>query len=267
MNNLGLVGEKLGHSISPAIHQFIFDYLKINGIYSLLEIDKKDSNNIIEEIEKRDITGFNVTVPYKEKIISQLDTISSEAQKIGAVNTVVLKNGKYEGYNTDYFGIIKMFEGIEVENKICYILGSGGAAKALIVALHDLKAKNIYVVTRDINNKNMIKEKFPYIDMISYSAIEEGDILVNATPVGMYPKIDNTPISENDIKKFKIAVDIIYNPRNTLFLNLAKKHGLTAINGLSMLIQQALKAEEIWQNKELSDNLYDELLKFLKGEN
>ena len=113
----------------------------------------------------------------------------------------------------------------------------------------------------------MIKEKFPYIDMISYSAIEEGDILVNATPVGMYPKIDNTPISENDIKKFKIAVDIIYNPRNTLFLNLAKKHGLTAINGLSMLIQQALKAEEIWQNKELPDNLYDELLKFLKGEN
>ena len=266
MVKFGLVGEKLGHSISPMIHRFIFSYLKSDGTYSLLEIEKEKSDNIIEEVKKREIIGFNVTVPYKETILSQLDDISREAKEIGAVNTVVLEDGRYIGYNTDYFGIIKMLEGIEVENKICYILGSGGAAKALIVALHDLKAKNIYVVTRDINNKNMIKEKFPYIDIISYSEIEEGDILVNATPVGMYPKIESTPISENDIKKFSVAVDVIYNPEKSLFLRLAEKNGLKIINGLSMLIEQAIKAEEIWQKKKFKNILYDELLKFIKGD-
>lgn len=267
MEKYGLVGEKLGHSLSEVIHNYIFKKENIDANYSLYEIANQSSNEIINIMKEKNISGFNITIPYKEKIISQLDFITQEAEKIGAVNTVIFKNGKSYGYNTDYHGVIKIFENanIRVKDRSCYILGSGGAAKSVIVALKNLEAKEIVVVTRDVKkNSKDIKNRFGKIEVISYEDIIGGDILINTTPVGMYPDINSIPIDESIIKRFDYVVDVIYNPLKTKFLTLAEKNGIKTAGGLSMLIEQGIKAEEIWQNKILKDELSHELEKILK---
>ena len=266
MIKLGLVGEKLGHSLSPEIHRFIFEKSDICGEYSLIEIEKKASDKIVDRAKNMGLSGFNVTVPYKEVVIPQLDFVSDEAKNIGAVNTVVIRDGKTYGYNTDYYGIIKLFNEahIDIKDKKCYILGSGGAAKALIVAIHDLGGK-VFVVSRNKETKMNLKVKFPYIELISYDEIDCGDVVINATPVGMYPNVDISPLNEKNIKKFSFAVDIIYNPSVTKFMAIGKANGLKTINGLPMLIEQGIKAEELWQNKKFDRGLYSGLMRLLGG--
>ncbi|WP_410208950.1 shikimate dehydrogenase [Fusobacterium sp.] len=268
MTKLGLVGEKLGHSLSPEIHNFIFKNNNIHGNYSLIEIKKEDSDKIVEIARKIGLSGFNVTVPYKETVMEQLDFISEEALAIGAVNTVIVEKDRVSGYNTDYYGIIKLFSqlGTDLKDKKFCILGSGGAAKALIVAIHNLGGK-VSVVSRNKYSKGDLKIRFPYIDLLSYDEIDGGEVVINATPVGMYPDIHKTPLDEKNIKKFKFAVDIIYNPYTTEFLQIAKKNGLITINGLPMLVEQGIKAQELWQNKKFDNVLYSELLELLGGKN
>ena len=223
MNKYGLVGKKLGHSLSPEIHNYIFDKLGVEAEYSLYEIE--DGKDILKLMKEKGIKGFNITIPYKEIVMSQLDFISEEAEKIGAVNLVKIKNGKSYGYNSDYYGVIEMLEkhGVKVKGKICYVLGSGGASKSVIVALHDLGAKEIVVVTRDVESKRReLKNRFRNIEVVSYENIIGGDIVVNTTPLGMYPNIDSSPLDEEILKRFDIAVDVVYNPKTTKFLQLAK---------------------------------------------
>lgn len=264
MNKYGLVGEKLGHSLSPIIHSYILNKIGIDGEYKLYEIPEEKS--IVEELKKEQVVGFNVTIPYKEKIMKELDHISEEALKIGAVNLVKIEDGKSCGYNSDYFGVVRMLEkyDVDIKNKICYVLGSGGAAKSVIVALQDLGAKEIVVITRDVKNKReRLREKFKNIEINSYDDIIGGDIIINTTPCGMYPDIENTPVTEEIIKRFDIAVDVIYNPKKTKFLTLAEKNGLKSVNGTIMLIEQAIKSEELWQNMEIKREVEEEIEKIL----
>lgn len=264
MNKYGLVGEKLGHSLSPVIHSYILNKIGIDGEYKLYEIPEEKS--IVEELKKEQVVGFNVTIPYKEKIMKELDHISEEALKIGAVNLVKIEDGKSCGYNSDYFGVIRMLEksGVKVKGKICYVLGSGGAAKSVIVALQDLGAKEIVVITRDVKNKReRLREKFKNIEINSYDDIIGGDIIINTTPCGMYPDIENTPVPEEIIKRFDTAVDVIYNPKKTKFLVLAEENGLKSVNGTIMLIEQAIKSEELWQNMEIKREVEEEIEKIL----
>lgn len=269
MIKLGLVGEKLGHSLSPKIHGYILKNIGVEGEYALYEFSKSQSSHILESMIENRVTGFNVTVPYKEVFFDKLDWISKEAQEIGAVNTVVIKDFKSYGYNTDYYGVFKIFEKckINVEGKTCYILGSGGAAKSVIVALKDLKAKKIVVVSREPNKiLDIFNGKFPYVEVVNYDKIEGGDIIINTTPVGMFPNVDKTPVEKEVIKKFKVAIDLIYNPNKTKFLQIASECGLTIENGLSMLIKQAIKAQEIWQDMEFDGDLYCKLENYLLEE-
>jgi shikimate dehydrogenase len=175
MNKYGLVGKKLGHSLSPEIHNYIFDKLGVEAEYSLYEIE--DGKDILKLMEEKGIKGFNITIPYKEIVMSQLDFISEEAEKIGAVNLVKIKNGESYGYNSDYYGVVEMLEkhDVKVKGKICYVLGSGGASKSVIVALHDLGAKEIVVVTRDVESKRReLKNRFRNIEVVSYENIIGG---------------------------------------------------------------------------------------------
>lgn len=269
MIKLGLVGEKLEYSLSPKIHEYILKNIGIEGEYDLYEFSKSQSSYILEIMSENKVNGFNVTVPYKEVFFDKLNWISEQAEEIGAVNTVVIKNLKSYGYNTDYYGVLKIFENckVDVKGKICYVLGSGGAAKSVIVALKDLKAKKIVVVSREPNRiLPYIKKKFPYIDVINYQEIGSGDIIINTTPVGMFPNIDEIPVEKEVIENFKVAIDLIYNPNKTKFLQIASECGLIVENGLSMLIEQAIKAQEIWQDMKFDNELFDKLENYLLEE-
>lgn len=262
MNKYGLVGKKLGHSLSPEIHNYIFDKLGVEAEYSLYEIE--DGKDILKLMEEKGIKGFNITIPYKEIVMSQLDFISEEAEKIGAVNLVKIKNGESYGYNSDYYGVIEMLEkhDVKVKGKICYVLGSGGASKSVIVALHDLGAKEIVVVTRDVESKRReLKNRFRNIEVVSYENIIGGDIVVNTTPLGMYPNIDSSPLDEEILKRFDIAVDIVYNPKTTKFLQLAKNCSLKCVDGVSMLIGQAIKSDELWEGIDIDRDTREEVEK------
>ena len=264
MNKYGLVGKKLGHSLSPIIHNYVFKSLKIDGEYSLYEIE--DSKNILEIMLKEGIKGFNVTIPYKESIIEHLDYISEEAKKIGAVNLVKIENGRSYGYNSDYFGVIEMLKKseVQVKNKVCYVLGSGGASKSVIVALSDLKAKEIIVVTRDVEKKKEeLENKFKDIKVVSYDEIGMGDIIINTTPLGMYPNIDSTPVNKDILKNFNVAVDVVYNPKVTKFLKEAEEIGLKCVDGITMLIAQAIKSDELWEGIKIDNSIEDRIEKIL----
>ncbi|OON96254.1 MAG: hypothetical protein ATN36_06030 [Epulopiscium sp. Nele67-Bin005] len=244
----GLIGHKLGHSLSPEIHEEFFVQQNINAEYNLYEVPKKQVANIVKSLKTLGFKGANVTIPYKNVVIPQLDEISTEAQKIGAVNTIHIENGYTKGYNTDYYGFGRMLEKEKVciANNVFYILGGGGSAKAVICYLRDNGAKKVILVTRNVDNA---KKEFSDIEIIGYSGIKDGYAIINTTPLGMSPNVDSSPVNAEVLSKFEVAIDLIYNPEQTKFLIMAKQLGLQTISGLFMLVAQAIKAEEIWQNK------------------
>ena len=264
----GLIGEKLSHSFSPEIHKFIFNKINIEGEYNLIEIPKDEIKNIKETLKKLDIKGVNVTIPYKETVIKDLDFVSEEAKKIGAVNTIFNKNNKLLGYNTDYYGFKYMLEykDINVFNKKVMVLGTGGASKAVVTYLLDNGAKEIIIVSR---NKKQLYKDIKNIKVLTYDEINdiEGYALINTTPVGMYPNINNFPVSFEVIEKFDVLIDLIYNPLKTKFLEIGMEKGKVTCDGLMMLVLQAIKAEEIWQeksiDKQIALEIYNKLLKLL----
>ncbi|WDV44332.1 shikimate dehydrogenase [Clostridiaceae bacterium M8S5] len=262
MNHLfGLIGEKLGHSFSPVIHSLIFKVLNIKGHYQLFEVNKEDLKNAVYGLKALGAKGVNVTIPYKVDIIKYLDAISEEAEKIGAINTICFKDNKTIAYNTDYFGFGIMLNkfNVAIQDKKAVILGTGGAAKAVLQYLIDKKVGDITIVSR---NENTAKAKFKDYKIISYDDIKninKQDIVVNTTPCGMYPNTDRSSLCEEDISKFDAVVDLIYNPTETLLLKYAKNHGIKAVNGLYMLVGQAVKAQELWNDIHITDEVIDKV--------
>ena len=265
MNYFGVVGEKLSHSLSPVINKRIFELIGVEGAYKTFEIPKDEIKKLPEAIKLLDIRGVNITIPYKEVLIEQLDFISKDAKDIGAINTIFNKDGKLSGYNTDYFGFKKMLEvnNIEVKDKVCTVLGTGGAAKAVVTYLLDEGAKDIYLVTR---NKAKDISANDNINIIDYKELEDlyGDVLINTTPVGMYPSIPRSPVSSDIIKNFSVLVDLIYNPKVTEFLKIGEELGKKTCDGLYMLVGQAVKSEEIWNEREISIEVINKIYKELE---
>ena len=265
----GLLGEKLSHSVSPQIHTMIFNKLNMKGYYHLFEFKSKDLKAVMEGFKVIKPRGINVTIPYKIKVMEFVDELSCEAKAIGAVNTLKFEEGKTIGYNTDYFGIGELFDknAIEVKNKKATILGNGGVAVTMVCYLLNQGITEITVVTRDVS-KLKCNSKFDDCKVISYGEIQgikESDIVVNCTPLGMYPNLQNSPLEKKHVGKFEIAVDMIYNPKKTLFLKYAEETCLKAVNGLYMLVGQGTSAQEIWNDikipKSVIDEIYDELEK------
>lgn len=263
MEFFGLLGEKLSHSLSPEIHGIILDSIDKIGAYKLFETERDKLEEFIKAAKLFNIKGFNVTIPYKQDIMEYLDFISDEAKRIGAVNSVVLKDNKLYGYNTDYFGFGYTFEknNIALKNKIVVILGTGGACKASLTYILDNEAKEVYLVSRnpkevELNINDDRVKVINYNDLISI----KGDIIINSTPVGMYPNKDNCPIDEDIVNNYDIVMDIIYNPLETKLLEYGREKGKIALDGLYMLVAQAVKAQEIFQgisiNDEIIDNIY-----------
>lgn len=268
MKSFGLVGEKLGHSYSPYIHRKFFESNGIEGVYNLFSVDKSNKENIVNSLKTLSISGCNVTIPYKEEVINQLDFISEEAKSIGAVNTIFIKNNKSYGYNTDYYGFGKMLDrkAIEVEGKEFYILGSGGASRSVIKYLIDNKASKVVSVSRDKTKATKKLGAFN-IEFISYDDLKNTTssyAIVNTTPCGMSPDIDSIAVDEEILSQFKVAVDIVYNPIETRFLKAAKSKGLKTVDGLFMLVGQAIKSEEIWNNIKVDRSTEEDIYNCLR---
>lgn len=240
-----LIGEKLGHSYSALIHRELgFDY-------SLKEIAPDDLPSFLKSCN---FDGFNVTLPYKKQVIPFLSSLSQEAQKIGAVNTVVNRDGKLKGYNTDYFGLdyaLKRAK-IELKGKNVLVLGSGGASQTAITLCKDCLAKSVTTVSRSgrVNYDNV------YL-------LDETQVVINATPVGMSPREDELVLDLSRFPLLEGVFDLIYNPLKTRFILQAEKLGVKASGGLAMLVAQAVKSQSIWQNKEYGDDVIEKTLKKL----
>ena len=266
---LGLLGKELSHSLSPEIHQYLLKTENIPGIYEKYEISEEELSQVIPMMKKEHILGLNVTHPYKEILFHLVEKVDHHAKVIGAINTIKIKKGISYGYNTDYLGAIHMFRNanVSLKDKSIFILGSGGSAKALIYALQLENADKITVVARNQLACTALKEQFPFIDIYDLvNFIQEtptGDLIVNTTPIGQFPNIDPSPVPENVLGNFKVACDIVYNPLMTQFLTLAKKQNLNIITGLSMLINQAIAAQELWFEREIDYKRSEEIEKSL----
>ena len=270
MEVYGLLGEKLIHSLSPKIHDLIFKYINVNGEYNLFEVEKNFLEKFTQRMKSLNIKGANVTIPYKEEVIKYLDEISKKGKRIGAINTISLINGKLYGDNTDYYGFGYMLEyhNIKIMNKTAVILGNGGACRGVLYYLLDNGIEHVYIVSRKPKEIDRINEE--RVSLISYEELNKlsGDILINSTPVGMYPDIEGCPIGEEIISKFNTIVDLIYNPNMTILLGKGKALGKVTVGGLYMLVGQAIKAQEIWQgitiDKNIMTDIYNEIIKEFK---
>ena len=264
---LGLIGEKLGHSQSPAIHRLIFKALGIDGDYDLIEVERGEVAKALQDLKRRGYTGVNVTIPYKRDVMPCLDDIAREAHVIGAVNTIYMTSQGDFGYNTDYHGFGRSLDhaGIDVQGKKCVVLGTGGAARAILKCLADKEAASLTIVSRRIQDDTEF-EKFAAglrAELISYNELDEhrGDILVNCTPVGMYPNVEESPVLESVVVGYQAVVDLIYNPKTTKLLAWGAKHGAVTLNGMYMLVAQAVGAEEIWQERRIDSAVIEEIAK------
>lgn len=261
----GLLGAKLGHSFSPQVHSSIFKELNIDGYYHLFEVDKLDLQQAVLGFKALKVKGVNVTIPYKVYVVKYLDDVSPEGKNIGAINTICFKDGKTIGYNTDYYGFGMMLDkfNVKVKGKNAVILGSGGASQAVLQFLLDNGVNEVTFATR---NEEQCKKKFKEFKAIDYNKIKylnNQDIVINCTPLGMYPNVESSPLSKEDVSKFGTAIDLIYNPEETLLLKYAREQGIKGVNGLYMLVGQAIKAQELWNsiiiNKETVDKIYEEI--------
>lgn len=266
----GLLGGKLGHSLSPRIHELFFAYTETEGSYGLLETELEALPQRMQQLQEN-YAGCNVTIPHKLHVLPYLAGITAEAEAIGAVNTIKFTDKGAFGYNTDYFGFGRMLEhnGISVTGKAVAVLGTGGAARAVLKYLADKNVGTVYLVTRNPSAVDgSLLAIAPMAKVCGYDALAgiTGAVLVNCTPVGMYPKVDAAPVGAEISQCFDASVDLIYNPAATKFLQQAKDAGKQYVNGLFMLVAQAVAAQEIWQSAQYDSSLIVQIMKQLEQE-
>lgn len=242
----GLIGSKLTHSFSKVIHEKLGNY-----DYELLEISEENFHNYML---KKDFNAINVTIPYKEKVIPYLDIISPQAKKIGAINTVINKDGKLYGYNTDYYGLKALLGKLEIncKRKKILILGSGGTSKTTKAVIEDMGCNCYYFVSR-----TKTPQTITYQEAIKNNS--DCNLIINTTPRGMYPNNKDLSIDIDKFKKLEAVVDVIYNPLRTKLIVKAQNNKIVAIGGLYMLVAQAFYASCLFQNKNLSEELMDDI--------
>ena len=241
----GLIGEKLGHSYSPEIHEAL-------GLYSyeLVEIAPADLDAFMTE---RDFSGINVTIPYKQAVLPYLDSMSERARAVGAVNTIVNRNGSLYGDNTDVGGLAGLIErmGLDLHGKTVLIAGTGGASKAALAVAQEFGAKETVLLSRSERNGALTYED-------AYARFANAEILINTTPVGMYPDVDGIPVVLERLPHLDGVVDVVYNPIETRLVKEARARGIKAESGLYMLVAQALLSAELFSGQAFSESDVEE---------
>ncbi len=243
MNPCGLLGEKLGHSFSPLIHARFGSYE-----YRLFPTPREELDAFLKS---GTFANLNVTIPYKKEVIPYCQTLSPLAKQIGSVNTVKVTENGLVGYNTDYFGFCYMLEkaGIPIKGEKCAVIGNGGASATVCAALENLGAAQISIITKEKNTP-------AFIDTLA-----DHTVVVNTSPVGMYPKNGNRPLDLCRFHALKGVADLIYNPLKTALILQAEELGVPCIGGLSMLVAQAKQAAEIFEDKAIGNELLDDVIR------
>jgi shikimate dehydrogenase len=258
---LGILGSTLKHSLSPQIHAAAIKFAALDAEYEKYEVLEENFESEIRPL-LANLHGLNVTIPYKERVLNYINKVDKLAKRIGAVNTIkVNRGGLIEGYNTDYYGFQESLKGIDLKGKNATILGSGGAARAVIIALEDMGVAKIDVRVRNVDK---VVNNLPRVDASELnvnlfnreSDTAEIDILINATPVGQGRLANEMPVTERQIEVLKptaVIYDLIYS--DTLLIQKAKERALKSINGAEMLVLQAAQSFSIWSGVKLSDEL------------
>ena len=269
-----VVANPIKHSISPFIHNSAFEATNTNGVYLAWEVDATELAETVANIRRYQMYGINLSMPYKEQVIPYLDQLSEEACLIGAVNTVVNREGTLIGYNTDGKGFFKSLPSFKISRKRLVLLGAGGAAKAILAQaiLDGVSQISVFVRSSSMEKTRPYLEKIQNttgfrVDLFALEdvqdlqdSITQADLLVNATSVGMDGSSQPIPTSIVLPEKLLVA-DVIYQPFETPFLKWAKEQGNQSINGLGMLLYQAAEAFELWTGKEMPTDQIWELLK------
>jgi len=249
MGKYALLGEKLGHSFSPQIHSMLCGYE-----YGLCEVEKSQLRQFLETSE---LDGMNVTIPYKKAVLPYCTYLSDSVKRIGSANTLVKRADGWHAYNTDYMGFRYMVEscGFSVEGRKVLVFGAGGASLAVCTALEDMKAGEIIVISRQGENN--------YGNLARHA---DAEVLVNTTPVGMYPHTGEAVIDLDDFPAAKAVFDVVYNPVRTELILQAERRGLINRSGLSMLVAQAHRSAELFTGSEIPKSRIEEILRVLENQ-
>ncbi len=246
MKKYFVIGNPIDHSLSPKLHNHWLKENKIDAVYDKKKINENDLENIITKLKKKQINGINVTVPFKKIVIPYLDKLSFEAEQTQSVNTILLNNDNLEGHNTDITGFIKSIKNLnfDIKGKKIFILGAGGVVPSIIFALNKMNVSKIIISNRTKKKAEDLKSQFHNLDILDWGDINDFDVIINATSLGLNKETINL-----DFSKFtnnKLFYDVIYNPAETNFLKEGKKLGNRTENGKLMFIYQAFEAFKLW---------------------
>ena len=250
MKKYFVIGNPIDHSLSPKLHNHWLKENKIDAVYDKKKIDENDLENIITKLKKKQINGINVTVPFKKIVIPYLDKLSFEAEQTQSVNTILLNNDNLEGHNTDIAGFIKSIKNLnfDIRGKKIFILGAGGVVSSIIFALNKMNVSKIIISNRTKKKAEDLKSQFHNLEILDWGDINDFDVIINATSLGLNKESINL-----DFSKFtnnKLFYDVIYNPSETNFLKEGKKLGNRTENGKLMFIYQAFEAFKLWHGVE-----------------
>ena len=273
-----LLGNPVGHSKSPFIHNTLAKMMGINMVYTAYKVEDGRLGDAIKGADALDFLGLNITVPYKCDVMEYLAEIDTLAEKIGAVNTLVRTDKGYKGYNTDIIGLGRQLEeeNIIIKDKEVILIGAGGAAKAIAYLCGDMGAKGVYILNRNREKAEALAAEInSYFGKIAvplgledYRNIPEGKYpVIQTTSVGLYPDIEKAAIMEDDFYKYvESGVDIIFNPEETLFMRKCAQAGARSFNGLKMLLYQGIAGFELWNNVKVPEDMVREVYELLQKE-
>ncbi len=237
MNKFGLIGKSLSHSYSKIIHEYLYKEYNLNYTYELLSVEEDNLKEYINKVRTKEFIGYNITIPYKEKVIEYIDVAHSDS-----CNTILLIDNKVHGFNTDIEGFAYLLEYYNIKLKDCLILGSGGASKAVQKVLFD-KGIKYSIISRSNNGYDNL--------------ITTNKDIINTTPIGMYPNISESVLNKEQVVCATSVVDLIYNPKQTLLMS----YNNNSYNGIVMLVYQAVKAFEKWTGIEVNDIVINKIIK------
>jgi shikimate dehydrogenase len=257
-----VIGDPIEHSLSPALHNWVLERLGLNYEYRAFHVPREKLARFFQDVRAGQIGGLNVTIPHKEAVIALLDGIEPEAARLGAVNTIVRTNGAWRGFNTDGLGFLRAMSanGIRLRGARVVLLGAGGSAKAVAFALAQSGIAHLVIYNRSVERAESLRRQLSIqmaFTAVHVHRLSDGDcwcedlsratLCVNSTPVGMYPKTDQSPLAVPEALHRELVVcDLVYNPIETTLMREARHRGVRAFNGLDMLIYQGLESLRLW---------------------
>ena len=269
----GIIGNPIKHSLSPTLHNYWFEKYKIDANYSIIELENADLSSIIKKIRDKDLSGLNITLPYKKKIVPYIDILVNDAETTSSVNTIFLdEKGTLVGENTDVFGLQAAYlkEVDDISKKKSLVIGAGGVSPSVIIALQKSGVKNISIANRTLEKCIFLKKKFKSLDIVEWpdlaAELKNFDVIINATSLGLKNGEDFS-FNFDNVKESLIYIDTIYNPLETKTFKYLKEKNIEVYSGLDMFIYQGQKSFYLWNkiNPEIDQKLIELLLSKLKG--